>query len=392
MGLIAVRQLVDAQGIGQCPLRLRQPVRRKQVSGLRQCLQGILNGSPGVPGLKGIGGKFCQMQPVFGGLHPFQPGKGSANAQTEADGKGRTGNTAQHPPPAHPRIVGTQGQEIRQHLLRRLIPQVGVQPHGAVDDGRHLRAVGRTGERHHRFGVFGRADATDQVVQGGTHAVNVRTDVRPDQHQFHLMGGAGVGYRAGTPPAAAGKRQPLTQPHGGTERRLRGFGLGIDHAVIFRRRVAGAATHNAGFAQCQRNVEVNQTDTVVRQTHQVGGLDVAVNISPGRIPMGGTVQVGQRIQQLNGPFHHLRLGEPLAPVQCPVQAFPLDIIHDGIDGIVLDKKVIYPGNARMVQILEDVHLTAEHLRLAGQLPFVGLDHHLLVQTQMIGQIHCTAAA
>ena len=46
----------------------------------------------------------------------------------------------------------------------------------------------------------------------------------------------------------------------------------------------------------------------------------------------------------------------------------------------------------MAQVLQHVHFPPKELRRGGNLPSVGLQNHLLVQTEMVGKIHHASAA
>ena len=76
---------------------------------------------------------------------------------------------------------------------------------------------------------------------------------------------------------------------------------------MLRGRITRAGPDDAVLSQRKTDVEVNQADIPVGPAHQVGRLYVAVDITPGRRAVGGTVQVFQRLQKLYGPLNHLGL-------------------------------------------------------------------------------------
>ena len=78
------------------------------------------------------------------------------------------------------------------------------------------------------------------------------------------------------------------------------------------------------------------------------------------------MQIVQCLQKLTGPFHNIRLWNLLSPCQDFIQAFPLDIIHYGIDHTVLLYKIIYLRNISLPKIFQHVHFSSERLFLRGK--------------------------
>ncbi len=159
---------------------------------------------------------------------------------------------------------------------------------------------------------------------------------------------------------------------------------------MFGRSVSTAESDFYGtvLSQGQRDVKVNQTDISVRLQHDICGLDVTVQDAVRRPP----VQIFQRLQQLAGPSHYLRLGKPAFPLQQPVHALALNIVHDGIDNPVLLYKVIHLRNISLAQPLQHVHFPAQRFLPRRQAPLVRFQDDILIQADMPSQIDHTAAS
>ena len=79
----------------------------------------------------------------------------------------------------------------------------------------------------------------------------------------------------------------------------------------------------------------------------------------GRLAM----EVTERLQKLYGPMDHMGLAGNGSPLQDPVHALSLDVIHDRINNAVLLDKIVHLGNIRVAQALQHVHFPPEHLFL-----------------------------
>ncbi len=152
---------------------------------------------------------------------------------------------------------------------------------------------------------------------------------------------------------------------------------------MLRGSVSGTAADDIFLPQSECDIEVNETDVVIGPAHQIGRLDIAVHITPWRIPVNGAVKILKRLQKLPGPFDHQGLGIPLSPLQRPVQTLSLNIIHGRIDDLIFHKKIIDLRDIRMAQVFQNVHLPAEQIRPRGDLSFVRFQNNALIQAQMV---------
>ncbi len=160
---------------------------------------------------------------------------------------------------------------------------------------------------------------------------------------------------------------------------------------MLRGSVSGTAADDIFLPQSECDIEVNETDVVIGPAHQIGRLDIAVHITPWRIPVNGAVKILKRLQKLPGPFDHQGLGIPLSPLQRPVQTLSLNIIHGRIDDLIFHKKIIDLRDIRMAQVFQNVHLPAEQIRPRGDLSFVRFQNNALIQAQMVSQVDDSTA-
>ena len=103
------------------------------------------------------------------------------------------------------------------------------------------------------------------------------------------------------------------------------------------------------------------------------------------------MQIGKNLRHLPQIALEQRLRKPGAGLDIGLQIITVHIIDDGIDTAVIRDKIVDLGQVRVRQILQNIHLCPQQevLGIGAQKL---LDHHMLLQTQVIGQIHQAGAA
>ena len=352
---------------------LRRIRRRQRPAALRQGLQGILKRRLRVAPLVGVHGILRHHQRVLPPLALPQTQEHQRAAHQKQCAQQRRRLAHRLFIADRPDVLFIQMPEIIQHLLRGLVTLLLVGLHRLEYDGRHRRADNVRRDRRYLKGVLGRTLAGQQVIQRRAQTVNIRPDIQ--QHwPSAAFGAAAVGIAS-----ARGRSCPV----GGDLRlrrlrydrcrivhSLRAADAGIIDAVVLRRGVAPAEADPDGalLAQGQRDIEVDQLDIALRGEHHIGRLDVAVQYAVGWPRM----QVLQCLQQLAGPFDHLRLRESDAPLQRFVKTLALHIIDHRIDDAVFLDEVVNLRNVGVAEIFQRVHLTAQDLRPLCQTAFIRL--------------------
>ena len=75
-------------------------------------------------------------------------------------------------------ILSVQLPESRQHLLGRLVAVTGLGRHGLLQDGGHRGAAYFLPQRLHLTGILGGFLSGNQMVQGGSQAVDIRSHIQ----------------------------------------------------------------------------------------------------------------------------------------------------------------------------------------------------------------------
>ena len=136
---------------------------------------------------------------------------------------------------------------------------------------------------------------------------------------------------------------------------------------MLRRSIAGTDSACVLVSQRQGNIKIDQDDISVRPAHNIGRFDISMKITDSSVSARKRVKVMQGREDLNRDPDHIRLRKDHSVPQRSVQTVALNIVHCCIGDTIFDKIIVYPGDIRMIQILQDMKTGAEYALAGGVL-------------------------
>ena len=161
---------------------------------------------------------------------------------------------------------------------------------------------------------------------------------------------------------------------------------------MLRRSIAGTDSDCVLVSQRQGNIKIDQDNISVRPAHNIGRFDISMKITDSSVSARKRVKVMQGREDLNRDPDHIRLRKDHSIPQRSVQTVALNIVHCCIGDTIFDKIIVYPGDIRMIQILQDIRFPPEKPFFLTTASLVCLEHDRFAQSFVFSEIYISSAA